>query len=172
MSWESFPKLDRMEVFMVIVSMMRLRLLILISTLVYASMLQANDKWNTENIEWLTIQEAFSAARDSGKKIMLVLHSQGCGACDEYSELFRDSTVATASRDLLMVLLDDGVDAETSEKYSIDGSYVPRTYFLNSNGSVMDIRVGKEGDRFQYYYASRAATQLAEIMSQASGGQE
>ena len=154
---------------MINVSIIRLRLFLLLGLLLYVATLHAVDKWNSTAIDWLTIQSAFKAAEESDKKIMLVLHSEGCGACDEYSVLFRDSLVAEASEDLLMVLMDDGVNEEISEKYSIDGSYVPRTYFLNSDGSVMDIQVGKEGDRFQYYYGSRGAPLLAEIMLKASG---
>ena len=154
---------------MSIYSLKSTRLFVLLFLLIFTATLQADDKWNVEAIDWLTLESALDDASNSKKKIMLVLHSEGCGACDDYSKLFREGAVAIASKDLLMVLIDDDADEDISEKYSLDGSYVPRTYFLNSDGSVMDVRVGKEGDRFQYYYG-RGAPLLAEIMSKVSGG--
>lgn len=144
------------------------RLFVLFFLLIFTATLQADDKWNDEGIDWLTLESALDDASSSEKKIMLVLHSEGCGACDDYSKLFREGAVAIASKDLLMVLVDDGVNEDISEKYSLDGSYVPRTYFLNSDGSVMDVRVGKEGDRFQYYFGGRKAQELVQIMMSAS----
>jgi len=148
------------------------RLIVLLGVLNFTTTVQAVDKWNSGNIDWITIESAFKAAKARDKKIMLVLHSQGCGACDDYSVLFGDVSVVAASKELLMVLLDDGENEELSESYTLDGSYVPRTYFLNPDGSVVDVLVGKKGDRFKYYFAGRGAKELAELMLKAGAHED
>ena len=50
-----------------------------------------------------------------------------------------------------MVRLDADKNKELSEKYAVDGSYIPRTYFLASNGTL-DADIHAPRDQFKYFY--------------------
>ena len=53
-----------------------------------------------------------------------------------------------------MVNLGDG-DVPDDQKFKIDGSYVPRIYFLKPDGTVLPDFYNKQGNpKFRYYYHS------------------
>lgn len=128
------------------------------------SALLAGTDWNDDGITWVDYAAALELARSEKKPIMLVLHSEGCGACREYSALFHKPEVIEAASSIIMVVVDDGIDEALSDKFSPDGSYVPRTFFLSCKGKQLDIALGKADSRFQYYYESRKPEGLVEKM--------
>lgn len=133
------------------------------SLFLVTQLVTASETWNN-NIEWMSYEAGMGLAARHGKPVMLVFHSEGCGACADYSKLFDEDSVAVASRKFIMILMDDGANEEISTKYSPDGSYVPRTFFLDSQGSVLPIQIGKPDTRFQYYLGSQGADKLLEFM--------
>ena len=141
--------------------------LVLLLALASVRTVCADAGWNRDVINWVSYERGLALAAEQKKPIMLVFHSSGCGACDDYSKLFYESRVIKASHALVMILVDDGEKEELSIKYSPDGSYVPRTYFLTPDGSPLSIRIGKPDSRFQYYLGSQGAEVLVEFMQQA-----
>ena len=58
------------------------------------------------------------------------------------------------AQDFVMVNLGDG-DVPDDQKFKIDGSYVPRIYFLKPDGTVLPDFYNKQGNpKFRYYYHS------------------
>ena len=58
------------------------------------------------------------------------------------------------AQDFVMVNLGDA-NAPDDQKFKIDGSYVPRIYFLKPDGSVLPDFYNKHGNpKFKYYYHS------------------
>lgn len=131
----------------------------------------AEEGWNAAAINWNSYKDGMRLAAEQDQPVMLVFHSEGCGACADYGKLFSHPAVVEASRGLTMIVMDDGEDEKLSTRFSEDGSYVPRTYFLTAKGDVMPIRIGKPGTRFQYYLGPQGAEVLAEfmLMAQQSG---
>lgn len=121
--------------------------------------------WNSQQIDWQEYDAGMVQAQTTGKPVMLVFHSEGCGACNQYSELFVKPEVVTASADLVMILVDDG-NEELSSRYAFDGSYVPRTFFLTPEGEHLDIQLGKSDPTFRYYYGSRKSQGLVSAMQE------
>lgn len=127
----------------------------------------AADNWNGANIQWLGYDEGVEQAALSGKPIMLVLHTEYCGACQDYAEVFFDADVVRLSGSMVMVLVDDYTDEEIGKRYREDGGYTPRTYFLNAEAELLNIKIGKPESRFQYYFGNRPASALVDYMQQA-----
>ena len=58
------------------------------------------------------------------------------------------------AKDFVMVNLGDS-NVPDDQEFKIDGSYVPRIYFLKPDGSVLQDFYNKEGNpKFRYYYNS------------------
>lgn len=78
-------------------------------------------------IAWLTNEkEAFSAAKEQRKTIMLLFHREWCGACKKlWPKINNDPQIQQISAQFVM--LDMRNDSEKIDKvYAPDGEYVPR----------------------------------------------
>ncbi len=120
--------------------------------------------WNTMAIQWHSYDDGVQLAAAERRPVMLVFHSEGCGACDEYSELFFDPAIVKASKPYVMILMDDDENEDISLQYALDGSYVPRTYFLDPDATVLPVTIGKPDSRFLYYLGPQGADVLAGFM--------
>lgn len=140
---------------------------LLLTGLLLGTGIAAGAGWNDSVIEWKSYSEGMRLAAEEDRPVMLVFHSEGCGACADYSKLFYDPAVVEASRGLLMIIMDDGEDEDISVRFSEDGSYVPRTYFLSAKAELLPIRIGKPDTRFQYYLGPQGADVLAGFMLKA-----
>lgn len=135
--------------------------------LLVSTQLIAGTDWNNAEIDWKTYEEGMLQAAKDKRPVMLVFHSEGCGACADYSKLFHEPAVVEASHGLLMIIMDDGEDEEVSTRFAEDGSYVPRTYFLSAKGDVLPVRIGRPDTRFQYYLGPQGPEVLADFMLKA-----
>lgn len=63
--------------------------------------------------------------------------------------VFEDPRIVERSRSFVMVHLDTDEHPSIASRYQVDGQYVPRTFFLNSEGNPLnDI----DAHRTQYRY--------------------
>ncbi len=67
----------------------------------------------------------------------------------------------------VMIRLNKDKEAELSKKYTPDGEYIPRTYFLSSAG-VLDADVHAPRDKFLYFYDERTPASVLAGMEEAS----
>ena len=65
-----------------------------------------------------------------------------------------------------MIRLDKDKNAELSKKYAPDGEYIPRTYFLKSDGTL-DPDIHAPRDSYKYFYDERDAASLLGAMNEA-----
>ena len=105
--------------------------------------------WNTA-IVWKTYEDGLAQAQREGKPICLVLYTTWCPHCTAYARMFHDAKVADASRQLVMIKVDTDASPEVGKKYSVDGAYIPRTYFLAPDGSIAKIESGRR--EYRYFY--------------------
>ena len=121
--------------------------------------------WNDKDIKWQEYDAGLAEAKQAKKPVMLIFFTEWCPHCKNYSGVFHDPKVVAKSKDFVMVRLDADKNKELSQKYAVDGSYIPRTYFLASNGTLSDIHAPRE--QFKYFYDERNAAQVLAGMDQA-----
>jgi protein-disulfide reductase (glutathione) len=119
------------------------------------------ENWNDDNIHWMTYDEGMAAAKKSHQPICLIFYTTWCPHCGNYSKLFSDPEVVKRSQSFVMIRLDKDKNKELSQKYKPDGEYIPRTYFLSSDGAL-DESLAEQREQFKYFYSeSNPASILA-----------
>ena len=114
----------------------------------------AGGDWNDQGIKWRTYDEGLAEAKKSKKPIVLIFYTEWCPHCTNYSKLFHDQKVIDQTKKFVVVRLDKDKNAELSKKYSPDGEYIPRTYFLASDGTL-DASLTAPRDQYKYFYDER-----------------
>ncbi len=102
-------------------------------------------------IAWRGLEEGLQEAATSGKGLMLVVHASWCSKCRDLKPSFFDEGLVAASRDLVMVNLDQDEEPR-SLIYSPDGTYVPRVLFIGTDGEVISELKNDQRSRFHYFY--------------------
>ena len=65
--------------------------------------------------------------------------------------MFRDPKVIEKAKKLVMVRVDSDQNAVLGKKYALDGSYVPRTFFVMPSGELAaDVNAGRND--FKYFF--------------------
>jgi thiol:disulfide interchange protein len=128
-------------------------LLTLLLALGLAGTAHAGGDWNDAQIKWMSYDDGLAAAKKEKKPVLLVFYTEWCPHCTNYSKVFHDPKVVAKSKELVMVRLDADKNKELGQKYAVDGSYIPRTYFLAPDGSLSDIHAPRE--QFKYFYDER-----------------
>ena len=122
--------------------------------------------WNDKQINWRKYEEGLAAAKKEKKPVCLVFYTEWCPHCANYSAVFHDPKVVDLSKRFVMVRLDKDKEKELSKKYAPDGEYIPRTYFLKSDGTL-DPDIHAPRDSYKYFYDERDPASLLGGMSEA-----
>ncbi|KAK3705285.1 hypothetical protein QZH41_008171 [Actinostola sp. cb2023] len=112
-----------------------------------------------KDIDWVSLDEGYIAARKSWKPMMLVIHKSWCTACQAFSPKFAESKeIKELSKHFIMVNAQDDFD-HTDSRFDIEGAYIPRTLFINPLGDVMkDItNIGTPYPENKYYHYDAAS---------------
>lgn len=134
-------------------SRLALLLLSLLLTVGLADSATAGGDWNDSEIKWLSYEDGLAAAKKSKKPMLLVFYTDWCPHCTNYSKVFHDPKVVAKAKELVMVRVNADQDKPLGQKYAVDGSYIPRTYFLGPDGTLSDIHAPRE--QFKYFYDER-----------------
>jgi protein-disulfide reductase (glutathione) len=102
------------------------------------------DLFNGDEINWRDAKSGIYEASKSGKPVILVFHATWCSACKRYRAVFKNPGIVAASKDFVMILADADKEKELNGAFSSDGTYVPRTLFIDSEGEVSEKLVGKD----------------------------
>ena len=92
--------------------------------------------WNGAEINWRDIRSGIYESSQTGRPVIMVFHAPWCTACKKFRAVFYDKEIVQASRDFVMILIDGDADKASNGAFSPDGTYVPRTIFLDSEGNV------------------------------------
>lgn len=101
-------------------------------------------EWNGAEINWRDVRSGIYESSQTGRPIIMVFHATWCSVCKRFREVFKDPAVVAASRDFVMVLVDADAERQINGAFSPDGTYVPRTLFIDSDGNVSDKLVGSD----------------------------
>jgi protein-disulfide reductase (glutathione) len=102
------------------------------------------DLFNGAEINWRDARSGIYEATQTGKPVIMVFHATWCSACKKYRAVFSDAAIVAAAKDFVMILVDADKDKEINGAFSPDGSYVPRTLFVDTAGDVSTSLVGKD----------------------------
>ena len=111
----------------------------------------AGGDWNDTAVGWQAYDAGLARAKQEKKPVMLIIYTEWCPHCTNYSKLFHDQAVIDKTRQFVMVRVDKDKQPEISKTHAPDGEYIPRTYFLASDGTLsQDIHAPR--DKFMYFY--------------------
>ena len=102
------------------------------------------DLFNGAEINWRDARSGIYEATQTGKPVLMVFHATWCSACKKYRAVFSNAAIVAASKDFVMILVDADKDKEINGAFSPDGTYVPRTLFVDTDGNVSTALVGKD----------------------------
>jgi thiol:disulfide interchange protein len=119
----------------------------------------AGGDWNDAKIQWQPYEQGLAAAKKDKKPVMLIFFTEWCPHCANYSKVFHDDKVVDQSKHFVMVRLDKDKNAELSKKYAPDGEYIPRTFFLSSDGTL-DPDLTAPRPEYKYFYDEREPAQI------------
>lgn len=121
-------------------------------SLVAPARVLAGGDWNDAKIAWKTYEEGLAEAKKSQKPVLLIFYTEWCPHCTNYSKVFHNEKVVEQSKQFVMVRLDSDKNKELGKKYSPDGGYIPRTFFLSSDGTL-DPDIHEQRDKYKYFYS-------------------
>lgn len=124
------------------------------------------EAWNGAEIAWRTMRDGVREATGTGKPVVLVFHAAWCTACRQYREVFKDSRVVEAARDFVMILVDGDKDKAINGAFAPDGTYVPRTIFLDAEGNIQSQIKGSDPE-FPHTIAIDRPDELLALMAEA-----
>lgn len=124
------------------------------------------DLFNGAEINWRDPKSGIFEASKSGKPVIMVMHATWCSACKKYRDVFKNPGVVAASKDFIMILVDADKEKEINGAFSPDGTYVPRTLFIDSEGNVSESYIGKD-PQFPHTIDNTSADELLALMLKA-----
>ena len=133
---------------------------------VRASSPESADMFNSAEINWRDPKSGIYEASKSNKPVIMVMHATWCSACKKYREVFKNPGIVAAAKDFVMILVDADKDKEVNGAFSPDGTYVPRTLFIDPEGNVSETYVGKD-PKFPHTIDNTSADELLALMLRA-----
>jgi len=111
----------------------------------------AGGDWNDKGIAWQEFDAGVAQAKADKKPVFLVFYTEWCPHCTNYSKVFHDEKVIEKAKSFVMVRIDKDKHAELSARFKPDGEYIPRTYFLSSDGTL-DAELTAGRPEYKYFY--------------------
>jgi thiol:disulfide interchange protein len=127
---------------------------------------RSGEGWNAAQIDWQPYEAGLTRAKAQNKPVCLVFYTTWCPHCRNFSHVFEDPRVVAKARDFVMVHLDADAEETVASKYSLDGTYIPRTFFLAPDGTV-DGSIHAPRERSRYFYDEQNPNSLLAAMETA-----
>lgn len=97
----------------------------------------ADIDWNGKQIKWQSYSQGMAKAKSANRPVIMVLYTDWCPTCKNYSAVFKDSKVVKESAQFVMIKVNTSQNPQISSQYSFDGEYIPRTIALSPSGEVL-----------------------------------
>ncbi len=121
--------------------------------------------WNDSKIQWMGYEQGISAAKQSGKPIMMIFYADWCPTCHAYKNIFNKPAVISLAKKLVMIKVNVDEFPQLSQQYEYDGSYVPRSFVMSSNGVVLKTLYPKK--QYKYFIKSQDIDGFKRLMEKA-----
>ena len=107
-----------------------------------------------DHIDWQSWSRGLSVAKETQKPLMVVLHKSWCPACKSLKPKFQASkAIEKLSSQFVMINAKEGEEPMGDSKLNIDGQYIPRVIFLDSEGNVLSDVINDDGNpQYKYYH--------------------
>jgi len=122
--------------------------------------------WNDSAVDWQPYEQGMAAAAKQGKPVVLIFYATWCPHCHNHSWLFHEPEVVEQSKSFVMIRIDGDIETALSERYNLDGEYIPRTFFLSPGGEVYPDLVGTMAD-FRFFLDEYDPHELLGLMERA-----
>jgi thiol:disulfide interchange protein len=131
-----------------------------------AAAVGAGVTWGEPNVAWRAPAEGLAEAKRTGKPVLLVLFTTWCSHCKNYQRIFADPRIAERAKSFVMIRADADKEEALATRYAPDGGYIPRTFFLKPDGTLLaDIRANT--GKFGYFFDENRAEPLLAAMERA-----
>ncbi len=165
MSWESAWGRTRSTAGGTIASGLRAAAVsVAISLCALASPAMAGGDWNDAGVAWKGYEDGLAEARSTNKPVCLIFYTDTCPHCINYSGIFHDPGVVALSKNFVMIRVNETENRDLGARYVLDGRYIPRTYFLKSDGTPMP-EVAELRATNKYFYNERDPTSISRSMN-------
>lgn len=124
------------------------------------------EDWNDAGIHWMSYKAGLAAAKSSHRPVCLIFYTTWCPHCAHYSKVFSDPAVVKKAKSFVMIRIDKDKHPELSKLYKPDGEYIPRTYFLSSDGKL-DASLTENRPQYKYFYSETDPRSLLAGMDRA-----
>lgn len=120
---------------------------------------RGGETWNAANIDWQPYEAGLARAKAQNKPVCLVFYTNWCPHCRNYSHVFDDPKVVERAKSFVMVRANADDEQALATKFTKDGGYVPRTFFLGPDGTF-DPEIHAARTKFMYFYDERDASSI------------
>ena len=124
----------------------------LLASLALATVAVAGGDWNETGVAWKTYDAGIAEAKASNKPVCLIIYTDWCPHCTNYSKLFHDPAMVEMTKKFVMIHINKDKETAVSSKYAPDGEYIPRTIFLKPDGTLLD-KVTADRAEYKYFYS-------------------
>ncbi len=124
--------------------------------------------WNAPAINWRDIGSGIREATKSQKPVIMVFHAPWCTSCARYRKVFRDPAIIEASKSFVMILIDADKDKVANGAFAPDGTYVPRTIFLDWEGNIRSEIRGSSDPKYPHTIDIESPGELLSLMKRAA----
>lgn len=121
--------------------------------------------WNDSEIQWMGYEQGISAAKQSGKPIMMIFYADWCPTCHAYKNIFNKPAVISLAKKLVMIKVNVDQSPQLSQRYAYDGGYVPRSFVMDSTGVVLEALYPKKP--YKYFIKSQNIDGFKRLMVKA-----
>jgi protein-disulfide reductase (glutathione) len=94
------------------------------------------------------------------------MHADWCPHCRNYSHVFEDPRIVARARQMEMVRVNVDHEPDVANRFQLDGTYVPRTYFVAADGTPIN-EIDAHRPRYRYFYDERDPGSLLAAMDAA-----
>ena len=118
---------------------------------ILGSVFAINSNGFGDQVNWVDYSSALS---DSSRPTMIILHKSWCAACKNLKpKLAKNLDFEELSQKFSMVNAGEDNELHNNADLSVDGSYIPRIFFLDPQGQVLDQVYNFKGNpSYKYFY--------------------
>ncbi len=107
--------------------------------------------WNDANVAWKGLDEGLALAKTDNKPVCMIVFTEWCPHCANYSKVFHDPKVVEKAKQFVMIHVDQDKEKARTAAWAPDGGYIPRTMFFASDGTLAtDVHTPRP--QYQYFY--------------------